>query len=210
MTAVNQGYCRTHPEEMSKDCRKSCADYIRSTSKFDYFTVDEDEESFFDLSAKTFTGENLNFERFEGYVTMVVNMAKLCKKDRPDSEGYFATLEELHRIWPYSLELLVFPFEHPKFDYATEDCTDFEEAAKKTGRPIHVMEMIKDINAPFSTLHPVYQYFKSKAEIGDLDVDTATCFLVNPEGNRIEMHQGASLGTIKKHILRTFAVDYEL
>jgi len=193
---------------MMKDCRKSCADYNRNRVKFDYFLVKEDEESFFDLNARTFTGENLNFERFDGYVTMVINMAKLCKSTRPDPEGYFATLEELQQIWPYALELLVFPFEHPKFDYATEDCAGFEEAAKKTGRSIHVMEMI-DINAPFSTLNPVYKYFKSKGEIGNLDVDTATCFLVFSEGRRIEVHQGASVDAIKKYILRAFE-EYEL
>jgi len=209
MSAVNRGHCRTEPEEMMKGCRKSCADYERNRSKFDYFLVDEDEESFFDLNAKTFTGKHLDFEQFDGYVTIVTTMAKLCKSStRPDSEAYFATLEELQRIWPYSLELLVFPFEHPSVDYATEDCVDFEESAKKTGRPIHVMEMI-DINAPFSTLHPVFKYFKTKAILGNLDVDTATCFLINPEGRRIEVHQSASLDTIKKHILGTFR-EYEL
>ena len=54
---------------MMKDCRKSCAEYAKHELNFDKFHVGEDDESFFDLSAKTFTGETLNFDRFEGYVS---------------------------------------------------------------------------------------------------------------------------------------------
>lgn len=190
---------------MMKECRKSCMEKNRNRELHDNFLVGEDEESFFDLSARTSTGEILNFEQFDGYVTMVINMAKLCKRERPDAEGYFATLEELQKIWPYSLELIVFPFEHPKFNYENEDCADFEKAQRKVGRSIHVMEMA-DINGQSGEIPPVYRYLKSKAGIDDMDYDIATTFFINPDGDNIEIHQG-SLYTIKQYLLRIFEND---
>jgi len=192
--------------QMMKYCRKSCANYNRSREKYDFFTVSDDEESFFELSAKTVTGETLNFERFEGYVTMVINMAKLCKSVNPNAEIYFAHMEDLQKVWPYSFELIVFPFEHPKFDYANEDCADFEEAARRPGRSIHVMETA-NIHVPVEELHPVYKYMMGKAKFDKLDVDVATFFVVNPEGSRVEVHQGTSLTSLKRYLHRMFETE---
>ena len=137
---------------------------------------------------------------------MVINMAKLCKSVNPNAEIYFARMEDLQKVWPYSFELIVFPFEHPKFDYANEDCADFEEAARRPGRSIHVMETA-NIHVPVEELHPVYKYMMGKAKFDKLDVDIATFFVVNPEGSRVEVHQGTSLTSLKRYLHRMFETE---
>lgn len=203
---VKLGECASNTEQMLKDCRKSCAE--QNPMKIDTFNVEgEGNESFFDLSAKTYSGDVINFNRFEGYVTLVINMAKMCKKNAPDTEAYFSQFGALKKIWPYSLEVVIFPFDHPHIDYENDDCEGFEEGARKTGRNYYFMEAA-EFNGPLDNIHPVYRYLKSKTRDEDLDLNAATYFMVNTDGTYMEIYQNASLGNLKHLLQRTF--DKEL
>ena len=139
---------------------------------------------------------------------MVLNVAKVCKSQLPDPDGsFFSAFEDLQKVWPHSLELIIFPYELPEYDYENEDCAAFEEAAKKTGRSIRVMEMV-EFNGPSDEIHPVYRYFKSKARLENIHYDFATAFLVNPDASFVEVHQAPSGDILKKYLARIF--DKEL
>ena len=63
------------------------------------------------------------------------------------SEIFWETLEHLHTVHPWALEILAFPFDHPGSN-SIEKCKEEVEAAeKKGGHKIHIMEPI-DINGP--------------------------------------------------------------
>jgi len=75
-----------------------------------------DDTIFFDLSAKTYLDQKvINFERFEGYITIVTNLAKVCHID--GIEEALSITETLFKVMPYSLNVIVFPFLHPNIDY---------------------------------------------------------------------------------------------
>mmetsp|Transcript_16169 Transcript_16169/g.23719 ORF Transcript_16169/g.23719 Transcript_16169/m.23719 type:complete len:221 (+) Transcript_16169:65-727(+) len=203
---VDTGACETSPDVMDA-CEKYCIEWREqmqkeNTSKIrepktNTVNIKENESSIFDLTAKNSMGSTVDFSEFQGYVTVVAYVAKLCKKG--EAEMGYQEYEKVKQIWPYSLEFLVFTFEHPKIDYDEDDefCEHFDKAFKKKDRKIHVMEEVK-IDGP--NTHPVYAYFKEKFQIEEMDYGIATFFLITPDGDQIEMHQGASARHLKQYI----------
>lgn len=63
---------------MQQNCPESC--HKHTTRPPETRRVPDDEEDFFELSAKQSNGKVLHFENFEGYVTVVVNGARVCGK----------------------------------------------------------------------------------------------------------------------------------
>ena len=63
---------------MQQNCPESC--HKHTTRPPETRRVPDDQEEFFDLSAKQSNGKVLHFENFEGYVTVVVNAARVCGK----------------------------------------------------------------------------------------------------------------------------------
>merc|ERR1712150_68963 len=159
--------------------------------------IREGEPSFFDLSAKNATGSDIDFRKFEGYVTIVANVAKMC--DKGITETGYTRYAKTQQIWPYTIAFVIFPFEHPEIDYEADAdfCEHHDKAHKKEGRIINVMEETK-INGPDS--HPVYKYLKNLFEIDELGVDMPTFFLVTPDGDQIEMHQGSTEKDLRDYI----------
>ena len=91
--------------------------------------IHDDQEELYELSAKTSNGKTLSMENFEGYVTVIVNTARVCgEKDTiiftlhvtctwrishsfskylsyywtDYTEVFYETLEHMHSIHPYS------------------------------------------------------------------------------------------------------------
>ena len=60
------------------------------------------------------------------------------------SEVFYGTLEHMHSVYPYALEILAFPFNHP--NVTIDKCEDAIKSAEKSGgTKVHIMEAI-DIN----------------------------------------------------------------
>ena len=109
----------------------------------------------------------------------------------------------MHSLHPYTLEILAFPFDHPNI--TTAACTDDLRALEK--RPdakIHVMKPI-EINGPDT--HPVFKYLKQLFDMEEMDPNFAHYFFVNPDGNLIELHYGASYNRLKSFIERHVKED---
>ena len=211
---VKEKKCITSPEQMKKDCPISCREWQNQRMKTDFARISDDQPSFFDLSAKNATGSTLDFDMFDGYLTIVSNVLKDCLPGRIDAA--IADMEHLHDVWPFALEVLVFPFSTPEqkeMNQAFEmtiGCDSFKEAVEKKGRRIHVMDEV-EING--KNAHPVYKYLiqqferSLKDEDGLLPTDLATFFIITPDGDRIEMHIGGTLERIKKSVAEHMKQD---
>jgi len=139
-----------------------------------------DTEEFFELSAKDArTGKTISMERFDGMVTIITNVARTC--DAGKASKQYDELEHLHSTYPYTLEIVVFPFDHP--GYPVDSCIDEVRAHEtKAGRKIHVMEPA-ELNG--ANVHPVYGYLRNLFDITDFPMNHAYHFMVHPDGNSI-------------------------
>lgn len=207
---------------MQKNCRESC--YKKTYREPVHRLLSDDDQEFFDLSARDANGRVISMENLEGYVTVIVNAARVCRELAKVStrlccvssfchptliyflfhsracieytESFYEVLEHLHSINPWALEILAFPFNHPDIDLSTcrEDIEMFE---KKAGHKIHIMATI-DINGP--NTHPIYRYLKKLFDMNEMDPNFSHYFFVNPDGNYIELHYGVSYTSLKTFV----------
>ena len=124
------------------------------------------------------------------------------------SEVFYSTLEHMHSVHPYALEILAFPFEHSAIDI--EPCREAIKSVEKVGdakTKIHIMEAV-EINGP--NTHPIYQYLKKLFDIGEdeMDPNFSHYFFIDPDGTLIELHYGASYETLKTFV--DFHVKHDL
>jgi glutathione peroxidase-family protein len=173
---------------MRKHCQDACYKWKQEIEQVRVEYVDEDQASFFDLSAKNSTGHVINFQRFEGVVTLVTILMKSCENGG-NTESTYRSLEALHDVWPYGLEIVIFPFEHPSLDYSKNDCQNFNSVHTTPRTKVHSMEMSK-INGPET--HEVLKYLKTVFHIDEFDGNFAPFFFINPDGNKIEFHRKCS------------------
>ena len=211
---VSKNQCQTDPERMKRDCPISCRRWQESRSKaLNSYVMVGDEHPFSELSAQTSVGSKLEFERFDGHLTIVTNAPRDCRDGV--TERTLSTLEGLLDVWSYGLEIVLFTFVNPnveeEWDAAEEhgllDCTSHREAVKKGRRRLHVMEEVK-INGP--NTHPVFKYLKDAFDFGEdgLSMDTTTFFIVSPDGDWIKANVGLSLAGLKRAI--SLLLDKEL
>lgn len=189
---AERGDCKPNgrPHFMTKNCMKSCAKTMHRDPESRH--IRDDQEEFYELSAKTASGKVLSMENFEGYVTVIVNAARVCDY----SEIFYRTLEHMHSIHPYAIEILAFPFDHP--ESSIDSCRDAIEANEKEGGyKIHIMEPIS-ING--ADTHPIYSYLKNLFEMEEMDPNFSHYFFINPDGTAIQLNYGASYSALKQYV----------
>ncbi|KAL7533013.1 hypothetical protein ACHAWF_004314 [Thalassiosira exigua] len=199
---AERGDCKPNgrPYFMQKNCPESC--HKKTHREPEKRNIRDDQEELYELSAKTTSGKILSMENFEGYVTVIVNAARVCDY----SEVFYETLEHMHSVHPYALEILAFPFDHPDID--TSSCIDAIKAAEnKKGYKIHIMEPVS-INGPDT--HPIYRYLKKLFGLDAMDPNFSHYFFIDPDGTLVEIHYGASYKTLKTFVDRHVkSLDYE-
>jgi len=215
---VALGKCYSDRENTWNICKKSCSeaqDLDRKTDgEVEYFPISVDDESFFDLTALTSTGELYHFESFMGKFTIVLNFSVICwpentTRRKVEGDAYFKNVENIHALWPEGLEIIIFQYNHPKFNYEEDDCSSYIEASKKPGRPIHVMEVI-DMHGSFEDRHPVYQYLQSRTGNHRMNYEQPAYFIISPDGHQIEYHRHTNFAALKQYITKELISDNEL
>uniref|UniRef100_A0A7R9Z229 ShKT domain-containing protein n=1 Tax=Pseudictyota dubia TaxID=2749911 RepID=A0A7R9Z229_9STRA len=197
---AQKGDC-TKPERMEfmlKNCAASC-EKQPGVRKVEVMPIGDDEPQFFDLSAEDAHGNVIEFDDFEGYVTLVVNCAKICGA----TEHFYKALDHIHDVWPYTVEILAFPFWKKDTNETPETCPSLREAELSKDRKIHVM---KEVELKGPNMHPVYKFFKNKFN-QEVDDSYSTFFLVNPDGNLVEAHFGTHPTAIKQYIQKHLKED---
>ena len=191
---------------MIENCPHSCFKWQQDMKRIRVAYISEDKPSFFELSAKNSTGSTLDFRRFEGYITLVITVARTCK-DWKKIDGIYRGIEYLHHTWPFILEILVFFYDHPDLDYEI-DCASFHARWKFTGRKIHIMEVVP-VNGPDA--HPVIKYLKWTMTLNEesgIPTDFTSFFLINPDGNTIQYLKAMSFDKLKVRIQNTINSEY--
>lgn len=163
---------------MKENCPASCR---RPYAKGLAFLDPDKDTSFFELEAKDAKGKLIDFERFAGYVTIVVDESSLCGFSTKD----YTDLVRLHKAFPYLMEVIIFPTKQVKNE---NECSGIKEFKKHNGLDFLVMESV-DINGPYT--HPVYHYLKSSHYFDDLDPNYVTYFVIHP-GGRIHVLEDVS------------------
>ena len=173
--------------QMKQTCAKTCHKWAQKTLKYQSFELEED--AFYELSAiSAATGKHITFDRFEGYITLIIPLAKMCTNNSDVTpQSVFDSIVRLKQLNPYAVEVLVFPYEHPKVNYDESDCDDFEALVKQEDRNILVME---ESNLKSN---PVFQFFLKALDMDDYVSDTQFYLLVNPNGISGSYEYGKSL-----------------
>lgn len=139
--------------------------------------------SFFDLSAKDINGNVIQFEKFKGQVTIVVNVASYCGY----TESHYTGLVQLwgHVKDTGRVNILAFPCNQfgSQEPGTNEQIIDF---AKGYGVEFTMMDKI-DVNGKDASI--VYKYLKAQAGPKQINWNFATYFMIAPDGT-ITSHQG--------------------
>ena len=172
---------------MQQNCPLACH---KATYRPPETSTTHDIDDFYQLTATDANGKVISMEQFEGYVTVIVNVARICDY----TEIFYNTLEHMKSIYPYALEILAFPFNNP--DANIDNCMKQIVADEKAEHKIRIMKPMDG-----SDSHPVFDFLKkSFNNMEALDSGFASYFFINPDGNVIEMHYGASYNALKRFI----------
>ena len=67
---ASEDKCDTQPNVMLEFCQKACDDLIKSKAYYKTFDINEDEsDEFYELHSKNWTGTDVKFSGFDGYVS---------------------------------------------------------------------------------------------------------------------------------------------
>ena len=201
---VASGKCMTDKQKMEKICHTSCSNWQDRKLQRIPFSLENEEKKFYEIIANNATGYPVDFDRFDGYITVVMTVTKTCADSKIAPEAIFYSIEKFQSVWPYSLQVLVIPYKHPKINYDEKDCKNFEKEMIKPERRINVMEM-GDLNGP--SANPIISYLKKAMKVKILDEDTTLYFIIDSDGLHAEHHYGKSLQDIKdalSHLMKGY------
>jgi len=217
-----EGKCEAEPGLMAKYCTKTFYQYRTSQEKKKLYDQKRDLQSvksagsFYDLSGTTIKGTTLKFERFEGYITLVAFVPKACDEGKA-AEKILETLQHVHAVWPWIVEIVAFPFEHPDSHYyATEaDCISsrhYENALEKRMKEgklvVHAMQEIGIHDHAHKKKHPVYKYFQDVFHFQTISAKTPTVFLVSADGDLLEVFYDGSKTNVEDSVRKHLKTDY--
>eukprot|EP00591_Stephanopyxis_turris_P009920 CAMPEP_0195518964 /NCGR_PEP_ID=MMETSP0794_2-20130614/14055_1 /TAXON_ID=515487 /ORGANISM="Stephanopyxis turris, Strain CCMP 815" /LENGTH=237 /DNA_ID=CAMNT_0040648025 /DNA_START=277 /DNA_END=990 /DNA_ORIENTATION=- len=222
-TLAKEGRCEAEPELMAKYCGRTFLEWGEAKQKRELHSQKRDAEhvkagspTFYDLSANIMKGEEIELEKFQGYITLVVFVPKACDGGVA-AEHALQTLQDIRAIWPLVVEIVAFPYEHPDSHYyaTQEDCSfdhfqmAFESRNSSAGgngqsaqTSINAMEEISihDNIEKGVKQHSVYKYFKDLLDFNIITGLSATVFLVSPDGDLVEAFYDGSATNIKDSI----------
>jgi glutathione peroxidase-family protein len=177
---------------MLSNCAKSCDEMAKQALK-DAKEL-EAIESFFDLKANDIHGKLLDFGKFRGQVTLVVNVASECGY----TDSHYRSLVKLYKqIDSKPINILAFPcnqFGQQEPGTANEILEFVED---EYGVEFTMMEKV-DVNGPNASI--VFKYLKSKAGPATITWNFATYFVVGPDGY-VESYSGVEPLQLKDQLL---------
>ena len=198
-----RGECKRNPEVMLKECAVTC-ERLGAVRRIQVEKVQEGEPTLYNLGhVVDAKGKDHSLRQYEGYVTIVVTIPRICGL----TERYYAALDHLEEIWPWSLEVVAFPFRRAAGTEADDDeaCPGHRAADLSSKRKISVMREV-NVNGP--NTHPVFRHFKDLFGIDDgIDESDPMFFLVNPDGSSVEAHYKSNPIHVKDYIRKHMEHD---
>lgn len=211
---------KCHDGSMDDYMKNSCKDICEELSQdqLNFIRYEMKEKTFHDATITLSTGESISFERFEGYFTLIIPIAKICegKVKFSDMMKQINALKQLSKLM-YSVEIIVFPYEFQGTDYKHpdenpsmahdgKDCSDFDTEyykERKDKHPIHMMQLDHYIGEDIPSF---WKLIRKEVGIETLKLDTTAYFLVYPDLNQFEYHYGKSLLDMKDILLEAIKV----
>lgn len=160
--------------------------------------------SFFELSALDIVGDLVSFQKFEGDVTIVVNVASFCGYTDSHYKGMVQLWNDVKHTG--RIHLLAFPCnqfgaQEPK---PVSEIADF--CVQEYGVDFTMMDKI-EVNGPQAS--PVYKFLKREAGPSRISWNFATYFVVGPDGS-VQSHSGVEPMQLKDTALQLLASSEEL
>ena len=173
---------------MQQNCNKSCLEWSEKELKYKPVVL---ESSFYDLYASPAvdTKSKISFERFEGYYTLIIPLAKTCS-GKVSPKTMFESISKTKEMFSYGLEIVVFPYKHPSMNYDQSDCSEFDALTLEKNTKLHIVE---ESSLSGKDIHPVFSYFLNAMDIKEFDLGTLFYFIVNPDGDLAMYHYDKSL-----------------
>lgn len=202
---VQEGQCVTNPSYMRVHCLIECTKWNEhDTVKFRRYTIqDEAKDALYDLQLENATGHPIRFEQFEGYVTVIIPIAKSCHGSKVPPKVMFDSIQDIKKVWPYAVEILVFSYPHPSMTYSDTDCTEFETEYRNDRRGIHMMKesQLGVVNNDGLPSHPrggsMFEILGDIMGVSELNVYTTQYYVISPDFDSMEYHYGKSLLDLK-------------
>eukprot|EP00532_Pseudo-nitzschia_australis_P008849 CAMPEP_0168177264 /NCGR_PEP_ID=MMETSP0139_2-20121125/8339_1 /TAXON_ID=44445 /ORGANISM="Pseudo-nitzschia australis, Strain 10249 10 AB" /LENGTH=273 /DNA_ID=CAMNT_0008096259 /DNA_START=108 /DNA_END=930 /DNA_ORIENTATION=- len=196
---AERGECVANPDFMLSNCAASCA-------ANDAAALRDAEElkqvsSFFDLTANDSSGTPLDFSRFEGKVTVLVNVASECGY----TDSHYRGLVRLWNNVKHTQQINILAFPCDQFGHqepgTSEEVHDF--AVQKYGVGFTMMEKI-NVNGPNASI--IYKFLKSEAGPKNIEWNFATYFVVSPDG-AIHAHSNVEPMELKETLFGLLSTD---
>ena len=196
---ASNGECDNNPGYMLSNCAKSCDEVAAAALK------DSEElaeiSSFFDLSANDIFGETIEFSKFKGQVTVLVNVASECGY----TDSHYRGLVRLWKNVQHTGQVNILAFPCNQFG-AQEPGTNEqvnEFASEEYGVEFTMMEKV-DVNGPSASI--VYKYLKSVAGPATIGWNFAAYFVVSPDGS-IDSYSGTEPMGLKDTVMSLVQTD---
>ena len=193
------GECENNPGFMVSACAKSCDEVAAAALK----DVNELEgiSSFFDLAANDIFGDAIEFQKFKGQVTVIVNVASECGYTDSHYRG-------LVKLWGIVAEQQINVLAFPCNQFGEQESGSSEEinefAVEEYGVEFTMMEKV-DVNGPNASI--IYKYLKSKAGgPATITWNFATYFVVSPDGT-IDSYSGVEPMDLKDTLVGLLQTD---
>ena len=149
-----------------------------------------DPEDFFELSNPLPNNKKLTFDRFEGYVTMITVIPLLPGM----GQYYYDMLEHLHKIYPFTLEMIIFPLRIP-------DHPNVQLNIMETSKITVVPELTKDGDRIGS--NAVLEYLEKVIHPGNnfIFTDRVTTYIISYNAAFIEKEASPTLDILERLVL---------
>jgi hypothetical protein len=128
-------------------------------------------------------------------ITCIGNIGITCGPG--EDESLARQIDQLRKVMPYTVELLIFPFILSDSIHNKNDCKAMDKIISTRRKKLHIMDMV-EVNGEDG--HDVFKFLKKMMGKQELKEDRATFFFVNPVATRIDVLEGAQFSMLKKHI----------
>jgi len=150
------------PTMMKRTCATTCKRWLEDLGHSTQFQLD-DHEVFYDMTAvSAFNDKVVEFDRFDGYLTVIVPVAKTCSDSPVSAKAIFESIASLKDAFKYNVEVIIFPYLHPTMNYDKDglDCSEFEElmAVDQKKSKYFVMKET-NMDTTNGDTHPVFELF---------------------------------------------------
>lgn len=189
------GECDSNPRYMRTNCKKSCHEYDMAIYQDEFYArADDAYNNFFDLHAKDIDGNKVDFSKFRGTTTVIVNVASHCGYTESHYNGLVALDRELKSDKRFG-GILAFPC-NQFGNQESDKCPVIKRFAEQKGVEFTMMDKI-EVNGPKA--HPVYKYLKKNAGPRTIAWNFATYFVISPSG-LVASHSGVEPLDLIPHI----------